>query len=655
MNKEIKSIAAGSAVFILAAALRKYIPLHNILFYVFLCFLFTVSSIGCYVYLSRKEQLPKDRMAAKGLFTDRSVGILLSVLLLLWMILAYIFELNEPAPLDEKTLIRRTFPFPLWIILMTAGTAFILFLFGRSKKDGTVANSPGHRKVRHYVREIISFLMAAAVSVQYYAPNIFRDVQGGTYHSHAYTNSIINICWMIPYSHNLQSIYGHYAIIFMPFVKLLHKLCGIDYLTGIFIISALLQGISVLLFACILAHFAKCGRDENPSVKNELLFYLGLFSIGEHCFMMMQGGVYLQLMPHRAIFPMLVTYAALKEQQTGHKHPITAVILLSLSFTWASEIGIVTMAAYTLYRWYEDYTKQSSGKLITVTILADLIKKALLYIAVPLVLSYLTVLAYNLAAGSGLSFKEFLFPLISDRDYISNIELPLPGILHAWIPSSILLLGFTVHALMNRSKSNAMHFFLGLLGLGLMLYYLNRPVAGAMVILVLLVPILFTILLNGLENLTAGQVFWQSPFGYTLQAALVFILFMMSFDSIWSMPGAYAASRSSIWQRQDLLDFAGEIAVQVPPDAYAFGEGVPELMSLVDRDTHLHTTEWSLNSMPLDTMAYARKEMEGRPWFFCNMFSLYYMQENYPGLTDEYDLHDLFEYNGAEFGLFYHK
>ena len=188
-----------------------------------------------------------------------------------------------------------------------------------------------------------------------------------------------------------------------------------------------------------------------------------------------------------------------------------------------------------------------------------------------------------------------------------------------------------------------------------MLYYINRPVAGAMVILVLLFPILCAILLNGLDSFTAGQSFRDCQFGYTLQTALVFVLFMMSFDCVWSMPGAYAASRSTIWQRQDLISFAETVEVQVPPDAYAFGEGVPELMSLIDRDTHLHTTEWSLNSMPLDTMAYARKEMEGRPWFFCNMFSLYYMQENYPGLTDEYDLHELFKYNGAEFGLFYHK
>ena len=182
-----------------------------------------------------------------------------------------------------------------------------------------------------------------------------------------------------------------------------------------------------------------------------------------------------------------------------------------------------------------------------------------------------------------------------------------------------------------------------------MLYYINRPVAGALGIVILVVPVLLAALLSRL--LETGL----RPDTAILRTAVVFVLFMMSFDGIFSLPSAVRTDRETIWKRAELQAFAEEIRVQVPPDAWAFGEGVPELMSMIDRDTYLHTTEWSLNSMPLDTMEYARKEMEGRPWFFCNMFSLYYMQENYPGLTDEYDLHDLFRYGDAEFGLFYHK
>ena len=73
---------------------------------------------------------------------------------------------------------------------------------------------------------------------------------------------------------------------------------------------------------------------------------------------------------------------------------------------------------------------------------------------------------------------------------------------------------------------------------------------------------------------------------------------------------------------------------------------------MIDRDTHLHTTEWSYRNMPLDTMERIRSQLEGQQWFFCSLPSLGYLQDNYPGLTDGYTLHEVFEYNGVEFGFF---
>lgn len=73
---------------------------------------------------------------------------------------------------------------------------------------------------------------------------------------------------------------------------------------------------------------------------------------------------------------------------------------------------------------------------------------------------------------------------------------------------------------------------------------------------------------------------------------------------------------------------------------------------MIDRDTHLHTTEWSYLNMPLDTMERNYDRIKGSQWIFCSLYSLWYLQENYPGLVDNYELHEQFEYNGAEFGFF---
>ena len=653
MNKKNFSLFAGCIAFVCAAACRNLIPTGNILFFAAACAVFAVVTVGVYTAAC------SGRLTAAARF-GKAASVAASLLLIAWMTAAYIFEPAEPAPLIVDELLRRTIPLPLWLLLMAGGTALFLYLLHR----------PAHLppRLKRCIRITAALVTAFCCAAVTYAPNIFLDIEGGTYHSHAYTNSILNVCWMIPYSRNMQSIYGHYAIFFMPFLRLFHKLAGLDYLTGIFIICAVLMGISVLLFAYVLDHFAR----------NTAVYCLGLFSIGEIFFMLQQGGVYLQLYPHRTIFPMLLLFMAVREQKKSagiapaapsFLHTAAAAAVLALAFTWSPEIGMVSMLSYAVYRWYRKAAQQYADgfRLRSLTLL---LPDVLLYIVLPFGVSYLLVLAYNLAAGSPLSFREFLFPLISDRDYISNIELPMPDILHAWIPTALLFLGFSVSAFLRLLKPGAaadghtegaaedpdaaLHFLTGILGLGLMLYYINRPVAGALGIVILVVPLLLAALLSGFPADGLPDL-RERPAQTVLRTAVVFVLFMMSFDGIWSLPSAIHTARETIWKRSELMDFADGIWTQVPPDAYAFGEGVPELLSMIDRDTYLHTTEWSLNSMPLDTMEYARKEMEGRPWFFCNMFSLYYMQENYPGLTDSYDLHEIFRYGNAEFGLFYHK
>lgn len=138
----------------------------------------------------------------------------------------------------------------------------------------------------------------------------------------------------------------------------------------------------------------------------------------------------------------------------------------------------------------------------------------------------------------------------------------------------------------------------------------------------------------------------------SLRVITTFILFIMAFDSIYSMPKAWKISSETIWKRNELVEFTEYIYNQIPPDAVSFGEGVPEIMALIDRDTHLYTTEWSYLNMPLDTMAEIRRDLENEKWFFCSLYSLWYLQENYPGLTEHFVLHEEFEYNGAKFAFF---
>lgn len=641
MSPKIKGFGVGIVAFILFTMMRNIIPLHNMLFFVMACVVFAAAALLSYSFISKISENTNP-------IISKIWNILIAAMLGIWIILFGINETNTEHALDASELIRRYFPFPLWIALMFAGTITCLFFLRKSPSEKT-------QKIRGKIRLIIALLFTFGTSIQFYAPNIFQDIQGGTYHSHAYTNSIINVCWLIPYSKNMESLYGHYAILYMPILKLLHKCFHIDYLTGIFLVTAFLAGVSILLFLYVLNAFAK----------NDLIFYLGMFAIGEEYFMLMQGGVYLQVHPHRMIFPMLMVALALHEIKTGKRHSLISICFLTLSFVWSTEVGIVTMLSFALYQWAQS---AADGNAFSISKLLRLIPELFFYAVVPFVFAYAVINGYNLiSGGSLLDLREFLFPLISDRNYIDKIELPLPDVTHAWTGTTILFFSGVIPTLLylffpsrNEQKSNCFYFFIGTMGLGLMLYYINRPVEGSLFITLFLMLILQASILQKCQDIYLEQKQQKDEVSakpkrillLSLRAATVLVLFIMAFDCIYSMPKAWKTSAETIWKRDELLEFAEYVWIQVPPDAVSFGEGVPELMALVDRDTHLHSTEWSYLNMPLDTMEWARQKVEDEKWFFCSSTSLWYMQTYYPGLTDHFRLHEEFEYHGAKFDFY---
>ena len=415
MTLKGKSIFIASTGFIVFAMLRQFILLSNMVFFVMACCVFVGVATCSYFIMSKK----------KTAYANDTMGKIWSIVpvaaLVIWIILFYVNETNANESLNADELIRRTFPFPIWIGLMIIGTVLCLLLLKKEPKEST-------RKFRGILRVIITALFTIGTAIQFYAPNIFQDVKGGTYHSHAYTSSIINVCWLTPYSEHMESLYGHYALLYMPVLKALHRFFQVDYLTGFFAVTAVIAGISILLFAYVLNYFAK----------HDVVYYLALFAIGEEYFMLMQGGVFLQVHPHRMIFPIALVALALLEYKKQKQYPVVSVILLTLSFVWSTEVGIVTMLAFAAYRWAwmaMDGEKFSWKKVLL------LFKELAIYALLPFALSYGIINGYNLLVGGRiLNFRDFMFPLISDRGYIDSIELPLPDVTHAWIGAAVLFL-----------------------------------------------------------------------------------------------------------------------------------------------------------------------------------------------------------------------
>ena len=102
-----------------------------------------------------------------------------------------------------------------------------------------------------------------------------------------------------------------------------------------------------------------------------------------------------------------------------------------------------------------------------------------------------------------------MYPLISDRGYVNSIELPLPDITHAWIGASILFFGIASASLLcllfpkngEKKEEKPYLLLLGVMCLGLMIYYINRPVEGSLFIVLFLMLILQTVILQKSQNI----------------------------------------------------------------------------------------------------------------------------------------------------------
>ena len=134
MSLRGKSIFIGSLSFFCFALLRYFIPLRNMGFFVAACIVFVLAAVLFYIISGRRKEGYSDR-------AERIWCVLPVVALTVWLILFYINETNTAEALDAAELIRRTFPFPLWITLMLAGTAVCLFLLKKSSTEKVCTGS----------------------------------------------------------------------------------------------------------------------------------------------------------------------------------------------------------------------------------------------------------------------------------------------------------------------------------------------------------------------------------------------------------------------------------------------------------------------------------------------------------------------------------
>ena len=466
------------------------------------------------------------------------------------------------------------------VIIFIAGMLFLVL-----SRDGETKKNPRFRVG-------LALIFAVLNGIATYCPNIFKDNGGGVPHIHAVLNSIVNVAHFRPYDELNCSIYGHFGLIFMPFVKLL----GND-LTGIML------SISVFTFITFLAAFYVADR----LIKSDSIYLIALAAITGTTTIFTRRGQYYQINPLRLLFPMLmlaaITFSSL--QTTKKKIILSRVLEYAvgiLSVIWNFETGLFCVAVCAAVKVFHALYGRKVLELHTFV----LILRAVIYSIVCLAGAYLAVNGYNLLTGGGInSVKLFIYPLFSGTYNVNNLRVPLPSIAFLYF-LQILLFLFTALIVIERQRKKAgcdpvidtIRFAVALSGLSSLIYFMNRAAYSNMSIAHIQMILLITSW--GQYALTISRTNIREKFGNSaafFRSALSVILFggavWMAIEGTLYIEVCYDNRADTSWQKQTYAEGLEQIKQRIPENTFGFGYCVPEVWYQLGWDNICYMTDWS--------------------------------------------------------------
>lgn len=487
-------------------------------------------------------------------------------------------------------------------------------------------------------------------------PNVFgRGQWGDWYHGHAYFNSIYNVHWGMPYTDEITSIYGHYAL----FWKIPMKLIGGDFRKFIFLMA--IVGAATHLCAFFALHLA---------VKSRLLRILGAAAISFPV-LGMRGGFYWQVWPHRMLFPsVFLLYAAwmLKKNKTGWKTALAGYGICLLAVIWNTETGIILAVAWAgmyLSRILSEHNF-TWKKLFIGVILHGM------GVIVSFLGAFGVVNLYNILKHSPANtISEFLIPLLSDSYMTDLLRLDLPLYPSGYMLEIIL---FLMGAAVGISKwkwfrdsekpvpwDSSLIFFMSISALGRLVYYINRPSYHNLDCCHFSAVILLAYLgQKGLKFLKRKE--WKKLIKLTFDRmvintiAVVCVVILLALSTGTVLQFAQNSHiKENFHNEEELENFAEAVAAQVPPNTFGFGISVAELYSWLHWSTQYFSIDFSDLSVAkqggvrlIDTLqeenvehlmttsstlpVLERNYPEGYQWFCEN----YEVEKSFPIYDEEY-------------------
>ena len=544
------------------------------------------------------------RMKGKQSYSDGNAAgqkILFSVLLLSQIPFWIICVANET---DQVSSVAgrygwHTHPLIFGIILFLAELLILTWMYAKISVPG---------RDGEWIVWLTYVVLTVLILYSMYTPNIFgRGEQSDSYHCHAYFNSVYNIYQGMPYTHNVTSIYGHYALFFKIPMKLLHG----DFRAFVMMLAM----VGTLAHVCAFLTLQLL-------VESRVLRIAGALAIA-FPILGMRGGYYWQVWPHRIVFPMiLLLYGAviLKKNYRGFISTAGGYLICLLAVLWNTETGIflaISWAAMYVSRYFSENRVKIGKFLINIAVHVAGIVFSVLG-------AYGTVNLYNILKHSPVnSLEDFLVPLLSSNymEGVLHLDMPLyPCAYMAVITLFLMGISVGLSGWFQEEKKQCWNreliFLLSVGALGCLVYYINRPAYHNLDCVALLAAILSAYFgqyglrfIRNKEWKNFGKISSTHVFRAGVGLICTAAVLAMSTGTVLQF-----AQNSQIKENfHDMEDFEGlaaQVAEMVPGNTPAFGINIPEIYSLLQRRTECFTMDFSDMLVRPDSLKELKDQLE---------------------------------------------
>lgn len=456
------------------------------------------------------------------------------------------------------------------------------------------------------IRYLIAGLCSCITAMNAYILNPFYDRGGKVLHYDAYTTTIFNVLHKAPFSNIHMPVYGHYSIIYYPFVKLFGG--GVEGVQ-----------IAILFFAFLTFLFMSLAGAK--LIKNDSIFLLYEFGLLITTSMLNVLGSYLQIFPHRCFFPALMIYFCTCSQSMKQKYwELIGWVINIFAIIWNLEIGIVCAISWLVCLVMikeKSYLKDKNRGIAIICL--GIVEGIMLIFS--FLISYCMVNIYNLCVGGGLlGIIDYIYPMISNEYVIGDLgEALYSGIHISAMITLVFLIGFIVSIWKwFRGQIGFKQIaicFIAMNGIGAFMYFINRSAYGNMAISGYQLIILLAVYADEIKEMVVQK---EARFVYAMRKCIDYIVFGVV--SIFALQGLFYTGLSinnkkdTSWNVEDLKMLASEIEGTVPKDTPAFGIGTTILYEYMGWDTVYHITDFP--DLTQSGQEYVNAEMENLSAFF---------------------------------------